>query len=260
MKNIIINALAWLKVLCYFLILWIATIIAGTVPMLNDFIFFFTIALVMSWAFLRLENRCLASISFWPKDKKAVVDFISGLVIGIIMLIVTFILTILLTNGNWQLNPHIDPIFIAVTFLMCLWSAFVQEFIFRGYPFQELLKKYRVWVAQLLIAIPFGLMHIDKGMKTNDIILVMVSTGAGSILFGLAYIKTKNLMFPIGIHLGWNYAQELIPRTSGGKNSALVIISDSHATYNMYNVSFPYFVVILLAILTIWKIKTTNVI
>ena len=36
----------------------------------------------------------------------------------------------------------------------------------------------------------------------------------------MAYIKTKNLMFPTGIHLGWNYAQELIPQTAGGKNSA----------------------------------------
>jgi len=49
----------------------------------------------------------------------------------------------------------------------------------------------------------------------------------------MAYIKTKNLMFPTGIHLGWNYAQELIPQTAGGKSSALVIISDSHTTYNI---------------------------
>ncbi|WP_158542186.1 CPBP family intramembrane glutamic endopeptidase [Pedobacter chinensis] len=251
----IINAPAWIKVLCYFLILWVATLIAGTVPMLNDFIFFFTIALLMSWAFLRLENRSLVSIGFWPKDKNTIADFFGGLGIGIMMLIFTFILTILLTKDNWKLNTHINLIFVIITFLMCLWSAFVQEFVFRGYPFQELLKNYRSWVAQLLIAIPFGLMHINKGMETNDIILVMLSTGAGSVLFGLAYIKTKNLMFPIGIHLGWNYAQELIPRTTGGKNSALVIIIDSHTTYNMFNVSFPYFLIILIAIIAIWKIK-----
>lgn len=251
----IINTPAWLKVLFYFLILCLATIIAGTVPILNDFIFFFLIALVMSWMFLKLEDQSLASIGFWPKDKKTVADFLGGIGIGITMLIVTFILTILLTRDNWKLNTHIDPIFVSITFLMCLWSAFVQEFVFRGYPFQELLKNYRPWVAQLLIAVPFGLMHINKGMQANDIILVMLSTGAGSVLFGLAYIKTKSLMFPIGIHLGWNYAQELIPRTAGGKNSALVIINHSHTTYNTFNVSFPYFLIILVTIIAIWKIK-----
>jgi len=255
MENMISNIPAWLKVLFYFLILWAATIVAGTVPVLNDFIFFFLIALLMSWAFLKLDGQSLSSIGFWPKDKKTVAVFFSGITIGITMLIVTFVLTILLTRDNWRLNTRIDPIFVLITFLMCLWSAFIQEFVFRGYPFQELLKHYRPWVAQLLIAVPFGLMHINKEMEANDIILVMLSTGAGSVLFGLAYIKTKNLMFPIGIHLGWNYAQELIPRTAGGKSSALVIITDSHNTYNIFNVSLPYFLIVLLSIISIWKFK-----
>ena len=250
-----IKAPAWLKVVCYFLILWMATFIAGTVPMLNDFIFFFLIALLMGWAFLKLENRSLASIGFWPKNRKTVADFFGGLAIGAAMLIITFILTILLTKDNWKLNTHVDPIFIAVTFLMCLWSAFVQEFVFRGYPFQELLKAYRPWLAQLLIAIPFGLMHINSGMSHSDMVLIMLSTGAGSILFGLAYLKTRNLMLPIGIHMGWNYAQELIPRTTGGKSSALVLIQESHTHYDMFNISLPYFCVVIVAIIALWKLK-----
>ncbi|QNR86004.1 CPBP family intramembrane metalloprotease [Pedobacter riviphilus] len=253
--KMIANLPPWLKVVCYFLFMFLATVIAGAVPVLNDFIFFFIIALIMSWILLKLENKSLSSLGFWPRDKRTSADFFKGLGIGIGMLIVTFLLTVLLTKDNWKLNSHIDPILLMVTFLMCLWSAFVQEFVFRGYPFQELLSKYRPWLAQLLIAIPFGLMHVNKGMATDDIILVMLSTGAGSVLFGLAYIKTKNLMFPIGIHLGWNYAQELIPRTAGGKSSALVIFNNSHATYNMFNVSFPYFLVIVITIIVIWKIK-----
>ncbi len=255
MKTMINRAPAWLKVLCYFLILWIASTIAGVVPMLNDFIFFFIIALVVSGAFLKLENRSLFSIGFLPKDKKTTSDFFSGLGIGILMLITTFFITIFLTKDSWQLNSHIDPIFMVVTFVVCLWSAFVQEFVFRGYPFQQLLKTYRPWLAQLLIAIPFGLMHINQRMTQTDIILVMFSTGAGSVLFGLAYLKTRNLMFPIGIHLGWNYAQALIPRTMDGKNTALVIISKSQSTYTIFNVSFPYFLIVLIAIIAIWKIK-----
>lgn len=254
MKTIYL-APSWVKVLFYFLVLWTATVVAGTVPMLNDFVFFFLIALLMSWALLRLEKRSLSSIGFWPKDRKSVRDFFQGLSIGITMLLITFGITLWLTKDSWRINMHIDPIFIAVTFLACLWSAFVQEFVFRGYPFQELLRHYKPWVAQLLIALPFGLMHINSGMQAGEIVMVMLSTGMGSILFGLAFLKSKNLMFPIGIHLGWNYAQELIPRTTGGKNGALVIIQESSSSYNVFNISLPYFLVVIVAIVLVWKFK-----
>lgn len=221
--------------------------------MLNDFLFFFLVALLMSWALLRLEKRSLSSIGFWPKDRKSVRDFFQGLGIGIVMLLVTFTITLCLTKDSWKMNMHIDPIFIAVTFLACLWSAFVQEFVFRGYPFQALLREYKPWVAQLLIALPFGLMHVSHGMQAREIAMIMLSTGTGSILFGLAFIKSRRLMFPIGIHLGWNFAQELVPRTTGGKSGALVIIQESNNNYNLFNISLPYFLVVIVAILLIWK-------
>lgn len=250
---------SWAKVLFYFLVLWVATAVAGTIPRLNDFLFFFLIALFMSWALLKLDERTLSSIGFWPKDKKSVRDFFQGLGIGVVMLLITFVLTLCLTKDNWSIRKHIDPIFIMVTFLVCLWSAFVQEFVFRGYPFQTLLRNYRPWIAQLLIAVPFGLMHVSSGMQTKEVVMVMLSTGMGSILFGLAFLKSRNLMFPIGIHLGWNYAQELIPRTAGAKNSALVIIQESNTDYNMFNISLPYFFVVISAIILILKFKQTSI-
>ncbi|WP_118953242.1 CPBP family intramembrane glutamic endopeptidase [Taibaiella helva] len=243
----------WMKVLVYFLILWSATAVAGTVPMLNDFLFFFLVALFLSWVFLKAENSTLSSLGFWPKDRTAARNFLKGLGIGIAMLLVTFVLTVWLTQDGWKISTHVDPVFIVITFLGCLWSAFVQEFIFRGYPFQELLRNYRVWIAQLLIALPFGLMHVSRGMPAEQITMVMFSTGTGSVLFGLAFIKSGDLMFPIGLHLGWNYAQELIPRTAGGQINALVVFKESHKDYNAFLLLLPYFFVMIVTIILIRK-------
>jgi len=44
-------------------------------------------------------------------------------------------------------------------------------------------------------------------MALQDVATVMLATGLDSLLFGLAYIKTRNLMLPAGIHLGWYFSQ-----------------------------------------------------
>ncbi|QKJ29075.1 CPBP family intramembrane metalloprotease [Mucilaginibacter mali] len=255
MKVFIQNLPAWLKVLIYFLALWGATLITGILPMFNDFAFFFLVSLALSWIFLTMENKSLLSLGFIPLNKKQVSYFFNGLGIGALMLLGCFALTVFLTKDTWLFNCKVAPMYLIMSFLICLWSAFVQEFVFRGYPFQTLLKRYSPWIVQLIIAIPFGLMHLmDHKMSSSDIAITMLCTGIGSVLFGLAYIKTKSLMLPIGIHLGWNYLQLLIPRASGGGNSGLIIIN-SQATYGVLNVVIPYIIVALLSILILWMWK-----
>lgn len=249
MKSLIQTLPAWLKVPVYFLVLGLATFIAGIIPPLNDFIFFLTLSLLMSCIFLWSEGQSLWSLGFKPSGKKDWKDFFAGVLAGIIMLVLTAALTLYFTKDNWTINRHADLIYAIISFIMCLWSAFVQEFVFRGYPFQALLKKYGVWIAQLLIAIPFGLMHVNGSMSPQDIATVMLTTGLGSILYGLAYIKTQKLLLPIGLHLGWNYAQQLIPRASGGNDKGFLIVAGDPANYSFYNVLLPYLLIMVLAII-----------
>lgn len=239
---------AWLKVLVYFLLLWLATFIGGVVPALNDFIFFFSVSLLISWVFLHAEARSVRSLGFVPRSKKDYQEFFTGVSIGGIMLISTVVITLLLTRDHWRFNPNIDPIYVVIAFFTCLWSAFIQEFVFRGYPFQTLLKHYSPLIAQFFIAIPFGLMHINHSMNLMEMASVMLTTGLGSILFGLAYRKTGKLFLPIGLHLGWNYAQQLIPRTAGGGNSGLIAVSTGHINYAHWMVIGPYLLIVTLVI------------
>lgn len=243
----------WTKVLIYFIVLAIATWIAGVVPVLNDLLFFFVISLVMSYIFLRLEGHTLKTLRCWPVTKKDWKQFFTGLVTGGAMLVCTVIITLSLTGDKWSFNRHIDPVFIVMAFLFNLWSAYVQEFVFRGYPFQELLRSYKPWIAQLIIAIPFGLMHIRAGMSMSDFLITMLTTGTGSLLFGLAYLKTRRLLLPIGIHLGWNFLQSIIPRTAGGGDKGLIIVPGSYASYNFTDVVIPYFVIIVVVLVLLWR-------
>lgn len=248
MKAQVILRPAWLNVLVYFLALWLATLIAGAVPALNDFIFFFLVSLTISWILLRYKGMSILSLGFVPRNKKDLKSFFTGIGIGVLMLVSTLIITLLLTKDHWNFNSHVDPIYLVIAFVACFWSAFVQEFVFRGYPFQTLLKQYSVLMAQGLIAIPFGLMHLDRTMDLSTMSTVMLTTGLGSILFGLAYLKTGKLFMPVGLHLGWNYAQQIFPRTTGQGNSGIIMITDSHNKYAEGVILAPYLLVVILAI------------
>lgn len=248
MKRIIKAIPAWLKVVLYFGILALATAIAGLVPFLNDFWFFVLVAAVLSQLFFWSTDSSVTSLNFIPKQRLHWRQFFTGIAAGILMLLLTTIWTLYLTGDVWYFSKP-DPAFIAVTFLACFWSAFAQEFVFRGYPFQTLLAEYGARVAQLAIVIPFAAMHFHRGMSVHDIAMTTLTTGLGSLLFGLAYLRTRHLALPVGLHLGWNFAQTLFPRTTGTNQYALITVSGDPARYDFMNMVMPFIVVVILSML-----------
>jgi membrane protease YdiL (CAAX protease family) len=69
--------------------------------------------------------------------------------------------------------------------------AVAEEFLFRGFVFQRLIKGTGVWIAQLLIAAYFLLTHTGNPGVTGEIkILASINIFIASIMFGLAYLKT----------------------------------------------------------------------
>jgi uncharacterized protein len=77
----------------------------------------------------------------------------------------------------------------------------------------ELLRNYGVWPAQIIMAILFGCMHlIERPMSFSEVLLLLFTTGIGSVFYGMAYIKTGSLALPVALPVGWNYCQYLLPR------------------------------------------------
>lgn len=248
MKRIIKSLPAWLKVLIYFGVLGLATMIAGTVPALNDFLFFVLVAAGLSQVFLWANDQSLRSLHSVPTNLRHWQQLGYGTIAGCLMLLITALVTIALTGDQWHVNS-VDPVVVLITFITCLWSAFAQEFVFRGYPFQALNDTYGKWQAQLFIAIPFGLMHLNSSISLREDLLTMLTTGLGSVLFGLAYLKTRHLALSIGLHLGWNFAQALVPRTAGAKGPTLIAISGDPDHYKLITILGPFVVVVIIAIL-----------
>jgi membrane protease YdiL (CAAX protease family) len=86
-------------------------------------------------------------------------------------------------------------------------SAFTEEFIFRGYPLQVLLKGLGPSGAIALISFFFGLIHWTNPGATGMSVLGTVLAG---VALSVAYLKTRSIWFPYGIHLGWNLGLSVV--------------------------------------------------
>jgi membrane protease YdiL (CAAX protease family) len=131
-----------------------------------------------------------------------------GLAIGGLSLGLAVALAMIFGQLSFEINRGTEPIKLlsglaTSLFVLALAAAFEEAF-FRGYAFQTLTRSNLAWLAIALTAVFFGAVHLGNPssgpISTADTILA-------GILFGLAYLKTRDLWFPFGIHLMWNWMQ-----------------------------------------------------
>jgi membrane protease YdiL (CAAX protease family) len=85
--------------------------------------------------------------------------------------------------------------------------AMFEEVLFRGFVFQRLIDGAGVTLAQLLLAALFATSHWgNPEMQGMTLIVASVELFLGALLLGMAYVRTRSLALPIGLHLGWNWA------------------------------------------------------
>lgn len=131
----------------------------------------------------------------------------SGFLIGAALMLIPASILYLFGWINWKINPLDFNALLSVT-LMFAGVALAEEFLFRGFIFQRLMDSIGIWQAQFLIAAYFLLTHINNPGMTGSIkVLAGINIFLASILFGLAFIKTKSLSMPIGLHFMANWVQ-----------------------------------------------------
>ena len=83
-------------------------------------------------------------------------------------------------------------------------AALAEEAIFRGYPLQTLTRARFAVLALLLTSVPFGMVHLSN---PNAIpYATFANTALAGIWLGVAYLRTRSLWFPLGVHWAWNWA------------------------------------------------------
>ena len=95
--------------------------------------------------------------------------------------------------------------FVAVLFVelgVLAIAAAAEEALFRGYAFQVLVQGVGPVVATVAASAAFAVAH---AANPNIDGLALVNIFLAGVLLSAAYLKTRSLWFPTGVHLGWNW-------------------------------------------------------
>jgi len=134
-------------------------------------------------------------------------EFGMGLGIGALMILSVGALEQLLGVAHFTVSSASPGQFggwgVGLLFFFCV-AAIDEELIFRGYPFQRLVEALGPAAAVALFSGAFGLVHLRNPDHTW---LSTLNTMLVGVPLAVAYLRTRALWLPVGIHLAWNYVQ-----------------------------------------------------
>ena len=165
-------------------------------------------SLVASWIFVRIvERRPLRSLGL-RLGTGGLSDLTIGTIAGALIVGSVVLAAALLQWVSWNAVSELgSPLGAGLTIGGVLFvAAFVEELLFRGYPFQLLAKRFSPATAILVTSIAFGLLHAANPNVTR---LALMNISLAGILLGVAYWRTGSLWFVTGVHFGWNWVMAI---------------------------------------------------
>ncbi|MDT0644921.1 type II CAAX endopeptidase family protein [Zunongwangia sp. F363] len=181
-------------------------------------LFSFLGTLLVVGLFLKLiDKEKFVDIGF--RIKNSFRSFWAGFAIGAIIMFLGFGILEVLGQIHFQkINFSLNQIVISIlTFLLV---SLTEEILLRGYVLRNLMYSFNKYIALILSAVLFSLMH---GFNPNIDIIGFANIFLAGILLGITYIHTKNLWFPIALHFSWNFFQTILGFNVSGQNTYSVI-------------------------------------
>ena len=160
----------------------------------------------------------------WPVAELALAgagrELGSGLVLGAALFCVT--LGVLAAFGLYGAQGLRSPAVLVTPFAVSFGAGVLEELLFRGVIFRLIEGALGTWLALAISAALFGLVHLGNPNATWFAGLA-IALEAG-VMLAAAYVLTRRLWLPIGIHAAWNFTQGGIfsVAVSGGSTRGLI--------------------------------------
>ena len=133
----------------------------------------------------------------------ALKEFGGGMLVG--GLLSAAVICVLAVLGMYDVGSLNDWTVLIIPLTGAIISAFLEEIMFRGIFFKIVEESLGTWLALLITATMFGLLHLgNPGATLVGSLAIILNAG---ILLAAAYILTRRLWLAIGIHFAWNFTQ-----------------------------------------------------
>jgi len=191
-----------------------------------------------------IDKKTLFSVGFEIKGR--VRDIFMGTLLGIITVAIGFVIIYVIEKP--QIDTFIRINFIAAFFVLSVCTALFEEMFMRGYILNNLLDICNKYIAVLIAAFPFVILHL---FNSHISVIPVLTIFLGSVLLGLIYIQTKNLWFVTVFHLFFNFTQAMLGfNVSGGESPSIIQpqLPDNLLTGGEFGFEGSYICVIILSI------------
>ena len=213
-----------------------------------------------TWWLYKTDHKSLKAIGL-NFNLKNISYFPLGILIGALAFFGAKYARAIYTGESIEINTSITYSTMLYAFYFILPQVATEEFLFRGYLFKKTINISSVITANILFSILFMLIHVLDENVLNSlgmIVFTVITISVGHLFFATALLKSKTLFFPIGIHLGNNWATRHLITNSNTNNSFLYITNpttfDSWTPFITTTLIFNGF--FLLVTLVIWKWDT----
>jgi membrane protease YdiL (CAAX protease family) len=166
-----------------------------------------------------MERRAPSELAL----SRAVPQVLGGALLGIVLFSAVYAVLWAMGVATFKGFGTADGLMLALG--MALMAGVCEELIFRGAVYRLFESGFGTAVALILSGALFGLLHAaNPGATLASTFAIALEAG---VLLAAAYVLTRSLWLPIGLHFGWNF-------TEGGIFGAAV---SGHATKGLIDAS-----------------------
>lgn len=198
-----------IRVAVYIVIVWLGIEFLGPIlrwvggPYFGSMSGTLAIALVANVLTLRFfTERHLAEIGMWW-NRTSMMNLGYGILGGAGAASLVLAPALLFGEAHITSTPNEQPSFAVMVFVVTLLAlgAMGEELMMRGYGFQILLANCGNWATIIPVGLIFAFLH---AANPNASVLGLANTAGFGILFGYAFVRSRDLWLPAGLHFGWN--------------------------------------------------------
>ncbi|MFZ1702412.1 MAG: type II CAAX endopeptidase family protein [Pyrinomonadaceae bacterium] len=180
----------------------------GFLPLIIPFALSAAIAIILGWLFGKKIDGVPFSALGCSFEKGWLKNLAFGSAVGAVAFGSAVLIAIMSGGMSLALNRASATSAIASTLATTLVifavGAASEETLFRGYLLQTFGRSNVIWIGVLFTSVLFALAHNNNPDATW---FSWINTFIAGLWFAAAYLKTRDLWFPFGVHLAWNWLQ-----------------------------------------------------
>jgi len=167
--------------------------------------------LVSTWVMTRWVNRKPFGAAGLTLHSRTLRDTGVGILVGFVMMSGIFLVEygagFVTVETRGVTGGEVAGLMLSSALLFAL-AAMVEEVLFRGYLFQTLMQAWTFVPAAAVFSLLFALAHF--GNPSGGGLLPSANIAIAGLWLSFAYLKTRSLWLPFGLHFGWNFAQSTV--------------------------------------------------